>query len=103
MKYLEYVEKRLKAMYMGAYSNEYSEKAKSLPHYFGRVLTAEEHSKMSEMDFDVYFQNEQALFKWYFSYLENEKKLWIASVVASLIRGGTSKAYFVIWSWAFSD
>lgn len=70
------------------YTIEYSNDAKRSHKNSNEILSAEEHSKMSEIDFKNYFSSKESLIKWYFSYLSNIDKLDIISLVGQEIKMG---------------
>lgn len=87
----EYIKKKMKNSRMVGYTYEYSDEAELQNTNTGGVLTSEEHSRMSEIDFKDYFTSESALVKWYFSYLENINNLSVVSSVGVLIKDGKAK------------
>lgn len=87
----QYLQRELKNSRLCAYGIEYSIEAKELEHNREGLLTSEEHSKMSELDFSDHFSDIGTLKQWYFSYLNNVNKLEALSVVGEAIRGGHCK------------
>lgn len=88
---ISYIRKKIKYSRMIGYTTEYSEKAERLNCKGGGMLTAEEHSRMSEIDFQKHFKSEQTLIKWYFSYLENINHLSVVSTAGVLIKETKAK------------
>lgn len=70
------------------YTVEYSNNAKQSHMNTNKILTAEEHSKMSEIDFKKYFISKESLINWYFSYLSNIEKIDIISLIGREIKVG---------------
>lgn len=91
MSMCSYIKKKIKNSRMIGYTIEYSEEAELLNGGRGRMLTSQEHSRMSEMDFKNYFVSDQTLIKWYFSYLENINHLSVVSTVGVLIKEGKAR------------
>ncbi len=82
----EFAKKSIASNKLCNYSVEYSEKAKKLEHNRKGLLSSEEHSKMSEIDFVEHFSSVENLLKWYFGYLNNINKLEPVSVIGTAIR-----------------
>lgn len=68
------------------YGVEYSDKAKRSHLETGTLLTADEHSKMSEIDFKDHFSSRERLIQWYFSYLSNMNKISILTEVGNYLK-----------------
>lgn len=88
IKYISEISDIIKERRKCDYTVEYSEQAKTSHDDTGKLLTAEEHSKMSEIDFSNHFQDRDALIKWYFSYLSNIDKLDIVTLMGHEINNG---------------
>ena len=82
----EYIKQELKLASLMGYGPEYSSEAKKMGGRKRNPLSAEEHSKMSEVDFRDYYVNRDSLFQWYFKYLSNIDKLDALSDAVRLIR-----------------
>ena len=80
---VRYVLNEVKRHRLMSYSDEYSETALKI----GGVdhqITAEEHAKMSEVDFKENYTDLDTHMEWYFKYLSNIKKTPVLSTVASV-------------------
>lgn len=73
------------------YTVEYSDKAKASHENTGKILSSEEHSKMSEIDFKDCFSSRENLITWYFSYLSNIDKIDIIPEIGRRIKTGEIK------------
>ncbi len=56
------------------YTSEYSDEVKRA-HTTGAMLTSDEHSEMSELEWKDVFCDKEEYIRWYFTYLSNSKKL----------------------------
>ena len=83
---LEYLSKEWKSRNFARYTSEYSERAKKQCRHSENLLTAEEHSKMSEVDFACHFESIDKLIKWYFGYLSNIGKMGVLSCIGEFIK-----------------
>lgn len=72
------------------YTVEYSELAKKEINS-NKILSAEEHTSMSELDFARYCTSKEGFIEWYFGYLSNISKLDALSVAGSLIKDNKIK------------
>lgn len=88
---IAYLLKEWKLRRLCFYTSEYSDRAKSQCRHSEKLLTAEEHSKMSEVDFACHFESIDKLVKWYFGYLSNITKLGVISCIGEFIKQGDSK------------
>lgn len=84
----QYLCREWKECRMCRYGVEYSSVAKEVVHNGDTLLTSDEHSRMSELDFKDYFSNLKSLKRWYFSYLDNFNKLAGIPVIGEAVRGG---------------
>lgn len=82
---LRYVSLDLKNMRLMEYSDEYSDKAKA-GHEVNQLLSSDEHSEMSEIDFVCHYEDKDTLISWYFQYLSNVKKLSALGALAEIIK-----------------
>ena len=89
--FLEYARMEISSVRLFSYSSEYSEKAKAASEHENRLLTAEEHAQMSEIDFEDHFSSIDKLFKWYFCYLSNIKKLGVITAIGEEIKAGNAR------------
>ncbi len=80
-KVTEYIRRDMKGYRLMSYTEEYSDAAKKTAGRQPVLLTAEEHSKMSETDFARYYKSRDELMKWYYQYISNIDKLELLPIV----------------------
>ena len=85
-----YVKEEMKNTRLSGYSIEYSDVAKGIGGT-DRLLTAEEHTAMSALDFEKNYESREALYHWYFNYLSNIEKLDVVTKIVNLIKSTGSK------------
>lgn len=82
---VQFVSEEVRRSRICEYTIEYSDKAKQVESK-EELLSAEAHSKMSEIDFKEIFKDKDRLIRWYFSYLSNMKKLDAVSELGQIIK-----------------
>ncbi len=68
------------------YTCEYTQKAKDSRKSSFEILSSDEHSRLSEIDFSEYFSSREKLINWYFNYLDNINQVDVISVIGEKIK-----------------
>lgn len=87
--FINYIRNDMKAYRLMTYQEEYSAEAKKIGDE-KRILSAEEHSAMSELDFSSHYKSKESLIKWYYNYISNIDKVELIPAVIKYVYANSS-------------